>query len=60
MTETTAPINRFIEFDREHWKSLRANTPLLLNEDDLASLRGINEQVSLLEVEDIYVPLSGC
>ncbi len=58
MIETTAPISRFIDFDREHWKSLRANTPLLLNEDDLTLLRGINEQVSLLEVEDIYVPLS--
>ena len=58
MTETAAPISRFVEFDREHWKSLRANTPLLLNEDDLTLLRGVNEQVSLLEVEDIYIPLS--
>ncbi len=58
MIETTAPISRFIEFDREQWKSLRANTPLLLNEDELTLLRGINEQVSLREVEDIYVPLS--
>jgi type I pantothenate kinase len=37
---------------------LRANTPLLLTEQELVSLRGINDQVSLREVEDIYVPLS--
>lgn len=51
-------IGRFIRFDREGWRQLRANTPLLLNEEDLVTLRGINEQVSLGEVADIYVPLS--
>ncbi len=51
-------INRYINFDRDQWKALRRNTPLLLSEEDLVSLRGINEQVSLREVEDIYVPLS--
>ncbi|MGH9583488.1 MAG: type I pantothenate kinase [Bryobacteraceae bacterium] len=53
-----APISRYIDFAREQWKTLRANTPLLLNEQELALLRGINEQVSLREVEEIYVPLS--
>lgn len=31
---------------------------MLLSEEDLVSLRGINDRVSLGEVEDIYVPLS--
>ena len=53
-----APISRYIDFDRENWKALRANTPLLLGEAELASLRGINEQVNLREVEEIYIPLS--
>ena len=53
-----APISRYIDFDRENWKALRANTPLLLGETELASLRGINEQVNLREVEEIYIPLS--
>lgn len=53
-----APISRYFDFSREQWKALRKNTPLLLNEQELAALRGINEQVSLGEVEDIYVPLS--
>ncbi len=51
-------ISRYIDFDRARWAFLRANTPLLLDEAELASLRGINEQVSLREVEDIFVPLS--
>lgn len=51
-------ISRYIDFDRQRWRSLRANTPLLLNEQELVSLRGLNEQVSIGEVEDIYVPLS--
>jgi type I pantothenate kinase len=53
-----ALISRYIDFDRAHWKSLRDNTPLPLDENELAALRGINEQVSLREVEDIFVPLS--
>jgi type I pantothenate kinase len=57
-TVSSAIISRYTDFDRDQWKALRANTPLLLNEQELASLRGINDQVSLNEVEDIYVPLS--
>lgn len=58
---TLAPpsaISRYISFDRDSWKALRANTPLLLSEHELGALRGINEQVDLLEVEEIYIPLS--
>jgi type I pantothenate kinase len=51
-------ISRFITLSRDEWKALRANTPLLLSEAELTALRGINEQVSLREVEEIYVPLS--
>ena len=57
-THSPGAISRYTTFSREQWKALRANTPLLLNEDDLVALRGINEQVSLGEVADIYVPLS--
>jgi len=57
-THSPGAISRYTTFSRERWKALRANTPLLLNEDDLVALRGINEQVSLGEVADIYVPLS--
>ncbi len=49
---------RFIDFDHDEWAKLRANTPLTLDEDDLERLRGINEELSLDEVAQIYLPLS--
>jgi len=52
------PLSPYIDFGREEWSQLRNSTPLTLTEDDLAKLRGINERVSLREVEEIYLPLS--
>jgi len=52
------PLSPYIDLTREEWSQLRNSTPMTLTEDDLASLRGINEQVSLREVEEIYLPLS--
>ncbi len=52
------PLSPYINFTREEWSQLRNSTPLTLTEDDLAKLRGINERVSLGEVEEIYLPLS--
>jgi type I pantothenate kinase len=49
---------RYLQFDRDEWSRLRAATPLTLNEADIADLRGINDQLSLTEVEEIYLPLS--
>ncbi|HUF46523.1 MAG TPA: type I pantothenate kinase [Vicinamibacterales bacterium] len=46
------------DFDREAWAALRAATPLSLTEPDLAELQGLNEQVSMAEVEAIYLPVS--
>ncbi|MGI9481277.1 MAG: type I pantothenate kinase [Hyphomicrobiales bacterium] len=48
----------FREFDRAAWAKLRADTPMTLAEEDLENLRGLNEQVSMEEVADIYLPLS--
>ena len=48
----------YVDFDRASWARLRAATPLTLSEADLAELRGINERVSLDEVETIHLPVS--
>jgi len=45
-------------FSRSQWAELRSNTPLTLSEEELLALRGVNEQVSLVDVEQIYLPLS--
>ena len=58
-THTTAPPpSRFLSFDRAAWAKLRAATPLTLSEEDLGALRGLDEPVSLDEVEEIYLPLA--
>jgi type I pantothenate kinase len=45
-------------FQRPEWAALRANTPLTLSEDDLTALKSVNEEVSLAEVTEAYLPLS--
>ncbi len=55
MSETLSP---YLELSRDEWALLRADTPLPLIERDLALLRGINEDVSMEEVADIYLPMS--
>jgi type I pantothenate kinase len=49
---------RYLHFDTREWARLRAQTPLTLSEEDLAGLRGINENISLAEVSEVYLPLS--
>ena len=45
-------------FAKEEWARLRADTPLSLDETELARLRGLNEPISLQEVEQVYLPMS--
>jgi type I pantothenate kinase len=45
-------------FARGDWAALRSSTPLTLSENDLDTLRGVNDQLSLVDVEQIYLPLS--
>ncbi|MEJ2118524.1 MAG: type I pantothenate kinase [Alphaproteobacteria bacterium] len=45
-------------FPRSEWARRRADTPMTLTQEDVARLSGINEQLSVEEVIDIYLPLS--
>jgi len=47
-----------VEFDRKHWRALRMSTPLALTEEELTGLRGLGDQIDLLEVEEVYLPLA--
>ena len=49
---------RYIDFDRDAWARLRANTPLTLTEEDVDKLRGINVNLDIDMVEHTYLPLS--
>jgi type I pantothenate kinase len=48
----------YVEFDRSQWRSLRMSTPLKLTEEEVLGLRGLGEQLDLLEVEEVYLPLA--
>jgi type I pantothenate kinase len=48
----------WVSLPRADWAALRSSTPLTLNEHDLDHLRGINEDISLDEVAEVYLPLS--
>ncbi len=54
----TGTAGRYLAFDRDQWAALRAATPLTLSQDDLESLRGINELIDLDEVAAVYLPLT--
>ncbi len=53
-----AAVSPYVPFTREEWAGLGVNLPVTLTEADLRELRGLNEEVSLAEVSDIYVPLA--
>ena len=48
----------YVEFDRSQWRALRKSTPQPLTEEEVVGLRGLGEQIDLLEVEEVYLPLA--
>jgi type I pantothenate kinase len=54
----TAAPSPYLVLDRTAWARLRAATPMTIGEEDLPTLRGINERLTLDEVADVYLPLS--
>ncbi len=46
------------QFSREDWARLRADTPMTLSSTELDQLSGLIEELSIDEVEKIYLPLS--
>jgi type I pantothenate kinase len=48
----------YLTFDRAAWALLRGETPMTLTAEDVAELSGVNEDLSMTEVEQVYLPLS--
>jgi type I pantothenate kinase len=46
------------DFTRSEWARLRADTPMTLTPRDLEELSGVIEEISVEDVEEIYLPLS--
>jgi len=51
-------ISPYLTFSRQEWARLRDAAPLTLSAADLEALRGLNEPVSLADVEEVYLPLT--
>lgn len=52
------PFSPYRTFTREEWARLRADTPMTLKSSELEQLSGVIEELSIDEVEQIYLPLS--
>lgn len=48
----------FEEISRERWQELHKDKALPLTQEELNSIRSLNDTISLQEVEDIYLPLT--
>ncbi|WED21715.1 type I pantothenate kinase [Vibrio sp. JC009] len=51
-------MNSYMPFDRHQWAELRNSVPMTLSEQDLAELQGINENLTMKEAVEIYLPLT--
>jgi type I pantothenate kinase len=48
----------YILFNREKWADLGESEPMTLTEAEIKNLKGIDDELSIEEVRDIYLPLS--
>jgi type I pantothenate kinase len=51
-------MDPYLSFDRHQWSKLRNAVPMTLSEEDLQELQGINENLSMKEAVEIYLPLA--
>lgn len=51
-------LSPYMQFNRQEWAGLRNAVPMTLTPEELTSLQGINEDLSMDEVSQIYLPLS--
>lgn len=57
MSRPQAP-SPYLEFNRAQWRELRESMPQVLTEEEVVRLRGIGENIDLVEVAEVYLPLS--
>ncbi|OZA95378.1 MAG: type I pantothenate kinase, partial [Rhizobiales bacterium 39-66-18] len=51
-------LSPYRTFSREEWAVLRQDTPMPLRQEEIIRLQGLNDRLSISEVEEIYLPLS--
>jgi len=61
MSETSASgghLSPFLEIDRAEWSALAPRMQTTLTQTEIVELRGLGESLDLVEVEEVYLPLS--
>ena len=59
MEQRTDPqVSPYRIFHRPDWAALRADHPMTLSPEEVATLRSMHDRLDMKEVEDIYLPLS--
>lgn len=56
--ETCVQLGGFTAYDRASWQQLRQHMPMCLQPADIEKLHGVEDRVSVAEVEEIYLPLA--
>jgi type I pantothenate kinase len=51
-------LSPYLTFERADWARLRSSLPVPLDQNEIDALAGLNEPISLAEVEAIYLPLT--
>ncbi|SHF32497.1 type I pantothenate kinase [Dysgonomonas macrotermitis] len=54
----TSPLSPYMLFDRQQWAALRESEPMTLTPEEVDKLKGINDELSIDEIRDIYLPLT--
>lgn len=56
--EYEAALSPYRVFTREQWAAKRADTPMTLTTEEVTRLKSFTDQLSIEEVEAIYLPIS--
>ena len=51
-------VSPFVELDREDWAALAPTVKAPLSQTEIVELRGLGDSLDLVEVDEVYVPLS--
>lgn len=58
MSHAADPPSLHLSFSAEEWGELRDATPMTLSVEDIERLKGINVELDMAEVEQIFLPMS--
>lgn len=54
----TKQLKNYHQISRDHWKTLPGVTRYAVTQDELKTIASLNDRISLLDVQEIYAPLT--